>query len=927
MEGKSADYVLFHDPLEPSEKIVNITKIEENVSNLLSKFSKDTFIFDLLLAYGQPKSAITRLKQGTYNLSKEDNEVLWKKKIFFKAIKKGDLHDIIDDAKNDPSIKKQDPRFLIITDYKTLLAIDSKTGANLDIEIDRLTKHFDFFLPLGGFEKVEVQIENPADVKAAEKMAKLYDQIKTDNPGIKEKELHDLNVFLSRLLFCYFAEDTEIFEKGAFTSSVASHTSPDGTDLSEYLDRLFDALNTKDRKKLPAYLQKFPYVNGGLLSNKIKAPAFSAKSRKILLECGELNWSAINPDIFGSMIQAVVHPDQRGGMGMHYTSVPNIMKVLKPLFLDNFYLELEQNYSTPTKLHELLNRMEQIKFFDPACGSGNFLIIAYKELRSLEIKILKRLSELSLLARNNDKKLADLSKVQINFLQSYQDTFISRISLHNFYGIEIDDFAHEVAMLSLWLAEHQMNLSFKEHFGKVQPTLPLKQGGQITCGNANELNWETICSPLKNNEVYIFGNPPYLGARNQSTVQKKELQSLLSKFDGVNSLDYIAAWFYSAAKYIAKNTNTRAAFVSTNSITQGEQVSLFWPNILELGVEIEFAYQSFKWSNMAKKAAVVTCVIIGLRKISDKPKYIYSDQSKQNVKNISPYLTSNENVFVFKRSKPLGAFDELVFGNQSIDGGHLILTPEEKEQLLEESAEAEKYLRPLYSAEDFIDGKNRWCIWVNSSNYKDAKKIAPLNRRFLAVKKYRENGGEVARSLVEIPYRFRYVHEAKNSILILPRTTTENRNYLAVGFLDSQCIVTDAAQVIYDPQIHIFGILSSKMHMTWVKAVAGRLKTDIRYSNQLCYNNFPFPEITQQDKQSIENCVREILSQREAHSDKTIGDLYAPEEMPIDLLKAHQALDTVVDRCFRSRPFSSDEERLSFLFEKYKKLVEDNQDA
>jgi hypothetical protein len=808
---------------------MNIAKIEENIRKLITEFSKEKFIYEFLLAYGQPKSAITRLKQGTYNLSKEEGEILWKKKIFFKVVKKGDLHDMIDEAKKEISIRRQDPRFLIVTDYSTLLSVDTKTNASLDIKLEALPNHFDFFLPLSGLEKVSIESESAADVKAAEKMAKLYDQIRKDNPQIKDdSKVHELNVFLSRLLFCYFAEDTGIFEKASFTSSIASHTSPDGSDLDDYLDRLFQILNSKDRRKVPSFLASFPYVNGGLLAKKIKSPKFSIKSRALLIECGEMNWSEINPDIFGSMIQAVVQPKQRGGMGIHYTSVPNIMKVIRPLFLDELEEEFQKSSGNLSKLEKMLVRIYKIAIFDPACGSGNFLIIAYKELRKLEMRIFK-------------------AKEMLSKQASFQ---YSSLSLENFFGIEIDDFAHEIAMLSLWLAEHQMNILFKEQFGDTRPTLPLKSGGNIVCKNANAVDWEKICPKGRFDEVYLLGNPPYVGARNQSADQKKELQNLLNDYDGVNSLDYITAWFHSAAKFI-KGIKGKAAFVSTNSVSQGEQVSLFWPKIFSMGIEIDFAYQSFKWSNMAKNAAVVTCVIICIRNRSTSPKYIYTNQNKKSVKNISPYLTENDDVFVFKRSKPLIQVDELVFGNQSIDGGYLILDEDEKNKLLTEEPKIAKYLRPLYSAEDFIEGKSRWCIWVSDNEFQDAQKIETLKLRFRQVKEYRKSGGEVARSLVDIPYRFRYIHQAQNNILILPRTTTENRDYLAVGFLDSKCIVTDAAQVIYDPQLYIFGFLSSRIHMVWVRSVAGRLKTDLRYSNQLCYNNFPFPEISDSQKNKL----------------------------------------------------------------------------
>ena len=477
---------------------MNICKTEENIRKLADNFNEATFIYDLLLAYGKPKASITRL-QKSYNLSKRNNEVIWKKNLCFRRVSENDLYSEIDNLNNDSNILKHSPRFIIVTDYKKILATDTKTKDTLDISFNELGDNFDFFLPWAGFEKTRSKSESLADIKAAEQMAKLYNEIKKDNPWAEKKAIHSLNVFLSRLLFCFFAEDTTIFEKGLFSSSIASHTLEDGSDLNRYLDRLFEALNSENKSPFPKYLQIFPYVNGGLFAEKHPAPRFTRRSRKILLECGNLNWSSINPDIFGSMIQAVVDSNQRGEMGMHYTSVPNIMKVIEPLFLSELYDEFEKSKGNQKKLEKLLARLSQIKVFDPACGSGNFLIVAYKELRSLEMKIIKH-------------------------LQGFTTRLpLSNIKLSQFYGIEIDDFAHEIAMLSLWLIDHQMNQSFKIAFDRTRPSLPLKQGGHIICGNATQLDWEKVCPCERNNEIYVLGNPPYLGTRNQTSLHKSDM--------------------------------------------------------------------------------------------------------------------------------------------------------------------------------------------------------------------------------------------------------------------------------------------------------------------------------------------------------------------------------------------------------------------
>ncbi|MBN7817644.1 class I SAM-dependent DNA methyltransferase [Algoriphagus pacificus] len=901
---------------------MNIAQIESNLQNLIKSFSKETFIYDLLLVYGLPKASITRLQKGNLNLSKSEGEISWKKKLRFQEEYSADLHLTISELAQ--SIKHEE-RFVIVTDYVLFLAIDTKTGEKLDIEIQDLPKHFDFFLPWAGMEKAQHRNENPADVKAAERMAKLFDEIKKDNPVKSEEDSHALNVFLTRLLFCFFAEDTHIFQDGQFTNAISSHTAVDGNDLRPYLESLFEVLNTasKDRKDLPAYLNAFPYVNGGLFKDSFQAPEFNRKSRQLIIDAGEMNWKDINPDIFGSMFQGVIDPEKRGSLGAHYTSVPNIMKVIEPLFLDEFKDEFEKAKHNPKKLNELLYRLSKIKIFDPACGSGNFLIIAYKELRKLEIAIIHHLQDLQKAAAGFNSKSEQLSfipKAQLSLAASFQVELFSRIQLSQFFGIEIDDFAHEIAQLSLWLAEHQMNVEFHREFGKTSPTLPLKEAGKIVCGNACRLDWEEVCPKKEGDEIYILGNPPYLGARNQSLLQKKDLEDVFSSASGTNSLDYISAWFIKAAIYNDKN-NSHAAFVSTNSIIQGEQAGILWPQILAVNNQIFFAHTSFLWNNSAKNQAAVYVVIIGIGKASVKKKKIFLGDNVKMVENISPYLTEGSNTIVGKRSKPRNGLPSLVFGNQGIDGGHLILSNEERKSLLNKNPELEKFIRPLFGAEDYMKNENRWCIWINERDKDEALAFPEIQKRVKSVENYRKGGGQVARSLVNLSYRFRYIHEAKRSTLILPRTTTERRDYLVVGFLDKKNIVTDAAQVIYDPEPFVFGLLSSKIHMIWVKATAGRLKMDIRYSNSICYNNFPFPPISDQRKQEITQCVFRILEERERHSEKTLAQLYDPDKMPEGLREAHRQNDLAIERCYRSRPFESDEERLEYLFKLYEKMI------
>jgi type II restriction/modification system DNA methylase subunit YeeA len=878
---------------------MNITQIEQNIKKLLESFNQDTFIYDLLLAYGLPKASISRLQKGSLNLSKSEAEILWKKKLFFKVVTTDELYSITDSYKNQPDLIKHDPRFIIITDYQQLLAIDTKTYETLDSKIIELDKCFDFFLPWAGMEKATYQGENPADVKAAEKMAKLFDEIRKDNQTLTSKEqLHSLNVFLSRLLFCFFAEDTGIFEAKQFTNALKNYTQLDGSDLHEYLAKIFVVMNQKERNELPDYIGKFPYVNGGLFRDNHPVPQFSFKSRQLLLENGDLDWSVINPDIFGSMMQAVVDSAQRSGLGMHYTSVPNIMKVIEPLFLNELKEEFEKSQDSKTKLEKLLARISNIKIFDPACGSGNFLIIAYKELRNLEIAIMQRIDELT-------------GKPSMMF---------SQIHLSSFYGIEIDDFAHEIAKLSLWLAEHQMNLRFEKEFGRTLPALPLKDSGNIVCTNACRIDWDKVCPKTTDDEIYVLGNPPYLGSRNQNQEQKYDMMIALEH--SYKSLDYIACWFIKASRYII-GFNAQFAFVSTNSICQGEQVALLWSRVFEVDLEISFAYQSFKWLNNAKGNAAVIVVIIGLCNKNQEYKFIFNNKDIKIVKEISPYLTSNKTNYIFRQSSPLsGNLQKIVYGNLLNDGGHLVIDAREKDYFINKYPKAKDMIFLYLGSKEYIRGEKRWCFYISDENLEYAESIPEIVERLLQISAMRASSTEKStRQLSNMPHKYYFTSYCNSPALIIPRTSSERREYIPIGFVENNVIISDAAQAIYNPSIFTFGIISSKIHMTWVRAVAGRLKTDYRYSSALCYNTFPFPDISAEQKKRIEMYVFDVLDEREKHSEKTLAELYDPDKMPDGLRQAHHNLDLAIEQCYRTKPFASDEERLEHLFTLYEQMT------
>jgi hypothetical protein len=882
-------------------------QIEQNVKRMMENFSKENFLYDLLLAYGISKTSITRLKSGDFNLSKAEGEILYKKKIFFKQQPTDKLLSSIESLAKEERILKHSPRFAVVTDYKNLVAKDLKLGKNLDISIKDLPNHYAFFLPLAGSEVYHSTNDNEADRNAAYKMAQLYDLLVTQNPNVynSKESIHNLNIFLSRLLFCFFAEDTEIFDGDSiFTNTLYQHTNENGSDTHLFLDRLFDVLNTEKskRKNLPEHLAKFEYVNGGLFKDPIDSPKFNAKARKILTELGDLNWRDINPDIFGSMIQAVVIPEYRSDLGMHYTSIPNIQKLIKPLFLDALYEEFE-NCKTIPQLRKLINRIAKIKFFDPACGSGNFLIITYKEIRLLEIKILQRIIDLS------PTPAMEFTSIQLS----------------QFYGIELDDFAHEMAILSLWLAEHQMNRVFEEmlfDYGKSKPILPLKQAGKIVQGNAARVDWKTVCPIGKEDEVYVIGNPPYLGSRNQVEEQKEDMKFVFR--NDYKSLDYVSIWFHKGAKYI-EGHNAQLAFVSTNSVCQGLLVSLTWPRILNEHIEIGFAYQSFKWSNNAKGNAGVTVIILGLRNKSAKPKYLFFDKLKKEAKNINAYLLDSADIYIFGRTKPLAKFPEMLFGNMPNDGGNLLFEESEFKTFIAKYPKDAEYVKKYVGGSDFINGEIRYTLFVSDAEKEKAEKNSEIAQRFKKVYEHRIKSTEKStREKAKTPNQFYFSGHKETDSIIVPRTSSERREYIPLGFLTNETIIADSAMAIYDAQPWLFGVIHSKMHMVWVDAVGGKLKTDYRYSAKLCYNTFPFPDITLKQKENLNLYVFAILDERAKHPEKTMAQLYDPDKMAKDfkgLKQAHEELDRAVEQCYRLQPFTSDTERLEYLFKLYEEMT------
>ncbi len=719
--------------------------------------------------------------------------------------------------------------------------------------------------------------------------------------GGAEPDARRLNVFFSRLLFCFFAEDTNVFEEDSFTNAIASLTQADGSDTGHFLDQLFKVLGTHPANRLgtPAHFQGFGYVGGRLFTEHVPAPNFSSKARRIIIEGGALDWSEINPDIFGSIIQAIAQPRQREGLGMHYTSVENIMKVIRPLFLDDLHHRFDQATTVP-QLNRLLAHISEIKVFDPACGSGNFLVIAYKKLRKLEHRILQR-------TRDLEPILADLFK-------------ISEIKLDHFFGIEIDDFAHEIAVLSLWLAKHQMNVEFHALFSVEIPLIPLEDTGSVNCGNAARVDWNKTCSRTEG-RVFVLGNPPYRGGNLQSAEQKADFVEYFGTTEYPRKLDYISIWFLKGAEYIAQG-NAELGFVSTNSVVQGDHVSLLWPRVLNFGIQIAFAHDNFAWSNSAKGSAGVMCVVIGLS-VSPPPfRPYYVDDQTRLVENINPYLRPvPSNTIVHASPSPLNGLPPMDVGSQANDGGHLTLTPFERDSLIDKTPEAKRFIRKYVGSKEFIRGIDRYCLWIEDDEVDEATKFASIATRLEAVRLLRSRGGHSARTVAAVPHRFGHRAHRPAPAIIVPRVSSERRTYVPMGFIDQNTVVSDAAFVVYGAEPWTFGLLQSQMHMAWVDTVGGRLKNDYRYSTKLIYNTFPVPELTITDKTSLNAHALDLLAIREEYSDWSLAELYNPDTMPSQLQRSHKALDAEVDALYQKNPFHSDDQRVQILLDMYARLV------
>nr|WP_206599945.1 MULTISPECIES: DNA methyltransferase [unclassified Pseudovibrio] len=783
-----------------------------------------------------------------------------------------------------------------------------KSGEPLFCEFNELKDKFGFFLPLSGYERFQAAQENPVDIRATSRLAKLYDALTKKNPEwASDERRHDMNQFMTRIIFCLFAEDTGIFPDNLFSKAITEYGGKRGETAHDTILSAFKAMTLPEGRRgdLPKWADEFPYVNGGLFAGVSDVPEFSASAFQYLKDAAGLDWKEINPDIFGSMIQSIADPKARAELGMHYTSVPNIMKVIGPLFLDGLDEQIEKAWNKASDLDKVRTRLEGIKVFDPACGSGNFLVVAYRELREREVRIWQRLRELD---------------------RSVQIPFWSAISLSNFYGIEITDFAAETAKLALFIAEYQANKRFEEAFGRKQASLPLKHGGNIVNANSLRVNWEDVCpSPKDSEEVFICGNPPFLGTTYQSKIQKEDMRIVFEGYlKSYLALDYVTCWHFKLAHYI-RDKKAEGALVSTNSICQGTSVATLWPEILKGKVEISFAYQSFKWRNNASANAAVVCVIIGLGNKKNSPKKLLSGEVASQVNNINPYLLNAPNIVVSKFMKPGFGLPPMDYGNKPTDGGNLILSPSEKDGLVEAYPNASRFIKRFVGSQELIKGTDRYCLWISNDDLDEARTYPPINERIEAVRSTRlASTDKYARETLALrPHQFKTFHATNAGDFLIPRVSSENRPYLPVERVGNDVISSDLNQVIYDGPEWVLSLIASRLHLVWIGTVCGKLESRFRYSNTLGWNTFPVPDFSEADKAALEASAREILLTRAEHHPKTIAQLYDPNKMPDDLREAHRKNDELLEKMYIGRPFKNDSERLEHLFKRYAKRIEE----
>ncbi len=892
-----------------SDKL-NIVEIEKGLEDLAqASVSPEQYGLDLLLLFSSPNT-VKRVTGTSTNKSDVEGGLLWREKFHYAPSAKDGLDETMTALKQSKVTAKHKVRLLIVNDGTNVLVYDRKYDNLTQSTISEIKNEPHIFLPLTGEEGYRKEHENEVDIKATGKLAKLYDALVEKNPDwLEGDKRHALNHFMTQIIFCLFAEDTGIFPEDIFTKTLKNRAGANGQDATSLIQDIFNTLDCSDesRTATPSWLREFPYVNGGLFPGPVLVPEFTSKAFRYLLEASSLDWKHVNPDILGSSIQAIVDPTMRGNLGMHYTSVPNILKTLDPLFLNELRDDFFKSRHNKKQLEAFLKRLSNIVVMDPACGSGNFLVIAYRELRKLELQALDALRDISQGA-------------------SMAFGFSTMVSLSNFYGIEYADFAAETAKLALWIAEYQQNARFAAAFGNSIPALPLRNSGHILCENALRVDWSEFCPLNDSSETYLVGNPPYLGSTWMDKEQKADMALVFSPHTkSFKTLDYVCAWFLKATQYCAGH-NGAFAFVATNSIVQGGHVPALWPILFKSGMEISFAHTSFKWKNNASNNAGVTCVIVGMRNKSETTKFIFTNDEAVTATNINGYLLDSSNVEVNKRAVPINDLPKMEYGNKPVDGGCLILSESEKAKLIGKTPEAEPLIRKFVGSQELIKGSIRHCLWIHDSQLEFARRIPEIAERIDRCRNIRlESRDSGANKLAERAHQFRDINSAKELTIAIPRVSSENREYLPVDVLTQDEIISDRNFGIYDGPMWALALIASKMHHAWIATVCVRLRNDFSYSNTLGWNTFPVPDLTDEQKECLTQSARNIILTREGHFPKTIADLYDPKKMPEDLRQAHEDNDNLIDSLYREEPFADENDRLTHLFERYVELTQGRQ--
>ncbi len=870
------------------------------------------FLIEFFNVFGVSRKRVATFEERVLKLDEHDGyiDLFWKGTLVIEMKSRGkNLDKAFTQAKDYlHGIKQHElPRYILVSDFDIIRLHDLEEAKVIEFKLKDFVSNIQHFGFIAGYQKRTYKEQDPVNIKAAELMGKLHDRLKEIG-----YEGHPLEIYLVRILFLLFAEDTTIFEKQQFQDFIEQRTSEDGSDLAAKLQELFQVLNTpieKRFKNLDEQLNAFPFVNGKLFEESLPSASFDAKMRHSLLECCYLDWSTISPAIFGSMFQSVMNPTERRNLGAHYTSEKNILKLIKPLFLDELWQEFETIKTNKNKLPEFHKKISQLKFLDPACGCGNFLVITYRELRLLEIEVLRVL---------NKKGTGVLDVREIILLD-----------VDMMHGIEYEEFPARIAEVAMWLIDHQMNMAISNDFGQYFVRLPLKKSANIINGNALRLDWNELIS--KKSLSYILGNPPFIGKKEQNDEQKEDMDMVFEGIAGTGVLDYVTAWYFKAAKLI-QDTKIKVAFVSTNSIAQGEQVGILWSLLFNsCNIKIHFAHQTFKWSNEAKGNAAVHVVIIGFANFntSNKEIYEYEDINGEphatKVSNVNPYLIEARDILIENRKSPISNVPEIIYGSFALDDGNFTLTEEERDMIISRDDESKRLIRPFIGGRELLHSEKRYCLWLIDAKPNEIRQNTAIMDRVEAVRKWRSTSERAnTKKLAQTPSIFAEIRQPKSNYLAFPTVSSVNRRYIPISFLTPDTIASNQLYVLPNVRPYHFGILTSMMHMAWVKYICGRLKSDYRYSASIVYNNFPWPQdLPKQKIQGVETLAEQVLKVRERYPDSSLADLYDPLTMPNDLVHAHQDLDKFVDSCYRPQPFPSEAKRMEFLFELYEQYTAD----